>query len=453
MKRSNAGMLRGPLLTNIISYTVPIILTSILQLLFNAADLVIVGRFRGSIALAAVGATGALTNLIVNLFIGMSVGTGVAIAHGMGGHEDEQVHRTVHTSIPLALVSGVVLTIIGITMSETFLKWMGTDEAVLPLSTVYMKVYFSGMTFTVLYNYCASILRAVGDTKSPLIYLTIAGVLNVILNVALVAGLGMHVEGVALATVISQGVSAVLVVIALMRRTDACKLTLSKMRFYKRQLLKIVRIGFSAGLQGSMFSISNVMIQSSINSFGDIVMSGSAAAGNIEGFVWTAMNGLHQTAVNFVGQNVGARQFKRAYQTFWICLGCVGIVGLVMGVGAYIFAPQLLSFYITDSQQAIAVGVIRMGFIALPYFICGLMEVTTGALRGLGVSALPMLISVMGICVFRLIWIWTVFQVPQLHTLECLFFSYPVSWVITFVAQLIAFFISFRKQKLRLEAA
>ena len=402
MKRMNQNMLQGPLFSNIILYTVPIILTSLLQLLFNAADLVVVGNFCGSVSVAAVGATGALTNLIVNLFIGLSVGAGVTVAHALGSQEDQVVHRTVHTALPAALVSGVILTVVGIALSETFLVLMDTPENVLSLSAVYMKIYFAGITFTMVYNYCASILRAAGDTKSPLIFLFIAGVINVVLNVIFVTLFDMNVAGVALATVISQAVSAVLVVIALMRRTDACKLSLSQMRFYKPQLLKIIRIGLPAGIQGSLFSISNVLIQSSINSFGDVFMSGNAAASNIEGFVYVSINSFSQTAVNFIGQNAGARQYRRVYKILWICLGCVMVVGLCGGLLAYSFGPTLLSIYIRDSAEAISYGMIRLGFICIPYFLCGLMDVSTGALRGMGASIAPMIISILGICGLRI---------------------------------------------------
>ncbi|MBQ8621483.1 MAG: MATE family efflux transporter [Oscillospiraceae bacterium] len=438
-------MLRGPLFPNIVVYTVPIILTSVLQLLFNAADLVVVGRFCGSVYVGAVGATGAITNLIVNLFIGLSVGAGVTVAHALGGREDEAVHRTVHTALPAALVSGVILTIVGVAFSETFLRLMDTPENVLPLSATYMKIYFSGITFNMVYNFCASILRAAGDTKSPLIFLSAAGVINVVLNVIFVTLLHMNVAGVALATTISQGVSAVLVVMVLMRRTDACKLTLSKMRFYKPQLLKMLRIGLPAGIQGSLFSISNVIIQSSVNSFGDILMSGNAAAGNIEGFVYVSLNAFHQTAVNFIGQNAGAGQFKRVYKTLWICLGCVTVVGLCAGLLAYSFGPQLLSIYITDSAEAISYGMVRLGFICIPYFLCGLMDVSTGALRGMGSSIAPMVISVLGVCGIRIGWIATIFQMPQFHTPQCLYFSYTVSWLATFLIQMIAFLLVYRR--------
>ena len=445
MANQNQNMLRGPLLLNILLYTIPIILTSLLQLLFNAADLVVVGRFCGSVSVGAIGATGALTNLMVNFFIGLSVGTGVTVAHAVGGREDGVVHRTVHTALPAALVSGIVLTVIGIAFSEKFLRLMDTPENVLPLSATYMKIYFAGAAFTMVYNFCASILRAVGDTKSPLIFLAAAGIINVGLNVIFVTAFHMNVAGVALATTISQGISAIAVVIVLMRRTDACKLHLSKMRIYKAQLVKIFRIGLPAGIQSSLFSISNVLIQSSVNSFGDVFMSGNAAAGNIEGFVYVMMNAFHQTAVNFVGQNMGAQQYKRVRNIYGICLCCTAAVGLTAGLTAYAFGPQLLSIYITDSAEAISYGMIRMAYLCIPYFLCGLMDVSTGALRGMGASFAPMLITVLGVCGIRICWIYTIFQIPRFHTPQCLYFSYTVSWVVTFGVQLLAFFVVYRR--------
>ncbi len=447
MKQKNRSMLEGPLLPSIISYTIPIILTSVLQLLFNAADLVIVGRFCGSVSVAAVGATGSITNLIINLFVGLSVGAGVTVAHAIGAKEHTAVHQAVHTMMATALVSGVILTAIGVTFAEGFLVMMGTHEDVLPLSTIYMQIYFGGITFNMVYNFCSSVLRAAGDTKSPMIFLSLAGVINVALNVVFVTVFHMNVAGVALATTISQGIAAVMVVIVLMRRTDSCKLNLRKIRFYKPQLVKMIRIGLPAGIQGSLFSISNVMIQSSVNSFGKIAMSGHAAAANIEGFVYVGMNAFHQTAVNFVGQNIGAHQYKRAKQTLYTCLGCVVAVGTVMSAAALIFAEPLLSIYITDSQEAIAYGVLRMSVVCATYVLCGLMDTTTGALRGMGASTVPMLISIIGVCGFRLGWLFTVFQIPQFHTLACLYFSYPVSWLATFIAQIIAFKKVYRKRK------
>jgi len=445
LKKATNSMLTGPLLPNIILYTIPIILTSLLQLFFNAADLIIVGRFCGSVSVAAVGATGSITNLLVNFFIGLSVGAGVTVAHALGSREDTVVHNTIHTALPTALVSGIFLTVVGISLSGTFLRWMGTPENVLPLSTLYMQIYFAGITFTMVYNFSAAILRAAGDTKSPLIYLSFAGVVNVVLNVIFVIMFHMNVAGVALATTISQGISAILVVRALMKRTDACHLCLREMKFHQPQLIKMLRIGLPAGIQSSLFSISNVLIQSSINSFGDVFMSGNAAAGNIEGFVYVSLNAFHQTAVNFMGQNAGARQFKRVSRTLWVCLGCATVVGLALGSLAYCFGPSLLSLYITDSQEAIGYGMLRLSIICLSYCLCGLMDVSTGALRGLGESFIPMVISVLGVCGIRIGWIYTIFQIPRFHTPQCLYISYPVSWTVTFLFQMGAFFLVYRK--------
>ncbi len=447
MKRYNKDMLHGPLLGSIISYTVPIILASVLQLLFNAADLVVVGRFRGSLSVGAVGATGSLTSLLVSLFIGLSTGSGVNVAHAIGSRDEKMQHRIVHTSLPIALIGGAILTVVGVVFAEDFLIMMGTPEDILPLATLYMQVYFGGITFTMIYNFCSAILRAAGDTKGPLIYLAVAGVLNVILNVIFVWAFGMNVEGVALATIISQSLSAFLVVRALCRRTDGCRLELKKMRIYKKALIKTISIGIPAGLQGSMFSISNVLIQSSINSFGPVFMSGNAAAGNIEGFVYISMNSFSQTAMNYTGQNVGARQYGRVKKIILLCVASAAVLGITMGGIAYFAAPWLLQAYITDSPQAVADGILRMSFVCLPYFLCGMMDATTGSLRGLGSSVTPMIISVLGVCVLRIGWIYSVFQIPQFHTPEGLLVSYPISWLLTFLAQLITFFIILRRHK------
>ncbi len=444
MKTQNT-MLHGPLFGSIVKYTVPIILTSLLQLMFNAADLIVVGRFCGSISVAAVGATSSLTNLMVNFFIGLSVGTGVTVAHALGSREEDVIHKAIHTAIPTALVSGVALTVLGVSCSAYFLRLMGTPETVLPLSSQYMKIYFSGITFTMLYNFCAAILRAAGDTKSPLAFLTVAGVANVVMNVVFVTVFQMNVAGVALATTLSQGISAVLVLRALMKRQDACKLQLKKMRIYGPQLKKMLRIGLPAGIQSSLFSISNVLIQSSVNSFGDVLMSGNAASSNLEGFVYVCLNAFQQTAVNFVGQNAGAGQYRRVYKTLWICLGCVTVVGIVMGTTVYSLGPKLLAVYITDSAEAIGYGMIRLACICLTYFLCGLMDVSTGALRGLGESFIPMVISVLGVCGFRIAWIYTVFQIPAYHTPLSLYVSYPISWTATFLCQMAAFILVYRK--------
>lgn len=298
-----------------------------------------------------------------------------------------------------------------------------------------------------LYNFCAAILRASGDTKSPLIFLTIAGVINVILNVIFVTVFDLNVAGVALATTISQAVSAILVVLTLVKRNDACKLYFSKLRFYKDELLQIIKIGLPAGIQGSLFSISNVVIQSSINSFGEIVMSGNAAALNIEGFMFVCLNAFHQTALNFTGQNIGANQYKRAKKVFLLCMSSVFVIGLVVSISVYLAGPHLLKIYLPDSVEAINYGMIRLKCLCLAYCILGIMDVSGGGLRGMGVSFAPMVISVLGVCGIRIGWIYTIFQIPQFHTPEYLYMSYAISWGVTFVAQTIAYFITYNKKK------
>lgn len=444
-KISSAQMCSGPLFGPMIRYTIPIILTGILQLLFNAADLIVVGQFCGNVSVAAVGATSSLINLLVNLFIGLSVGAGVRVAQSLGAGNADDTHRIVHTSIPTAIIGGIILTVIGLFFSEGLLRLMGTPDDVINLSAVYMKIYFCGITSAMLYNFGSAILRAAGDTKSPLIYLTIAGVINVIFNVIFVRAFNMDVAGVALATSISQTVSAILIIIKLIKRDDECKLTLKKMKIHLTALNRIMSVGIPAGIQGSLFSISNVIIQSSINSFGSLVMSGCSAAMSLEGFVYTTMNSFHQTALNFIGQNFGAGNYKRVGKIAGISLMYVSIAGIVAGSAVYFCAKPLLSIYITDSPEAIAYGILRLGYVCLPYFLCGIMDTTTGVLRGMGRSVSPMIITVLGVCAFRIVWIYTIFRVEKFHTLECLFVSYPISWILTFTAEFILFLIVYKK--------
>ncbi len=447
MLKGQSDLTEGPLIKKIILFTIPVVLTGVLQLLFNAADLIVVGRWCGSISVAAVGACGSVINLLVNLFIGLSVGAGVTVAHGLGADRDEDVHKTIHTAVPASIICGGVLTIIGVSCARPILELMATPEDVIGLSAVYMRIYFCGMIPSTLYNFGAAILRAAGDTKSPLYYLTAAGILNVTLNVLFVLVFKMDVAGVALATALSQTVSAVLILRALMKRTDCCKLELKKLKIYKRQLLRIVQIGFPAGIQGALFSISNVIIQSSVNSFGAVVMSGNAAAQNIEGFVYTSMNSVSQTALNFTGQNHGAGKIDRIRKIMLICLGLVFVTGTVLGNSAYLLGDHLLSIYITDSDEAVKYGLIRLAFICLPYFLCGLMDVATGLLRGIGYSVMPMIITVAGVCVFRIAWIYTVFRMPQFHSLQSLYISYAISWSLTFLTEIVVFNVILKKMK------
>ena len=447
--KKKIDMLSGPLAWPLITYAVPIMLTSVLQLLFNAADLVVVGAYCGSFSVAAVGATGAITNLIVNLFIGLSVGTGVAVAHGIGSREWDQVRNTVHTAVPMALVSGLFLTVLGVGLSRRILRAMGTPEEVLGLAATYMEIYFLGITAHMLYNFCASMVRAAGDTKSPLVILTAAGVVNVGLNILFVRYLGRNVDGVALATVLSETGAAIAIVILMVRRTDSCRLELRKLRFHKEPLKKMLRIGIPAGIQSCMFSLSNVLLQSAVNSFGAVAVSGNAAVANLEGFMYVIENSFHQTAVNFVGQNCGALQFRRVKKVTGLCMVYAAVAGILFGGLMCLFGPQLLSLYITDSPEAIAIGISRMFVDVAPYFLFGLQDVVTGALRGIGASFVSMILTVLGICGIRVLWIYTVFQIPRFHSQTVLYVSYPLSWIVTLIIQLTAFSVIFRRLQKR----
>lgn len=445
MKRREVNMLEGPIFHSIILYTFPIILTSVLQLLFNAADLVVVGNYCGSVSVAAVGSTNSITYLIINLFIGLSVGAGVCVAHAIGSRNSEEIHNTVHTAMLTSVIGGVLLTGIGLLISEPLLRMMGTPEQVLPLAALYMEVYFCGMTFTMVYNFCASILRAAGDTQSPLIYLMLSGVMNVVLNLLFVIVFNMNVAGVALATIIAQAISAALCVRKLMHREDACKFQIQRMKIYWPQLGKIIRIGLPAGIQSSLFSISNVTIQSAVNSFGDVFVAGNAAAASIEGFMYVTLNSFHQTAVNFVGQNYGAKQYDRTKMITWSCFGCVIVTGITVSWTVLAMCRPLLALYIDDSAQAIAYGMIRFAICNPIYFAVGLQDVFTGVLRGYGHSLMPMIISILGICGIRVGWVYTIFQIPRFHTPECLYLSYPISWVVTFMIQLIFYIVMMKR--------
>ena len=441
-KKYEIDMCNGPLFGKILIFYIPLMLSGILQLLFNAADIVVVGNFAGSESLAAVGATGSLTNLIVNLFIGLSVGTNVLVAHYFGAGQKEELKSMVQTAVATAALSGVILIFVGFFVSHPALSLMGTPDDVISHSVLYMRIYFVGMPFMMVYNFGSAVLRAVGDTRRPLYFLLLAGVVNVILNLFFVITLRMGVAGVATATAVSQAISAALVVRCLIMTDAAYKLVLKGIRIVPDQLLKMIQIGIPAGLQGALFSISNVLIQSSVNSFGSIAMAGNTAASNIEGFVYTAMNAFHQAAISFTGQNFGAMKFRRVGKIAAICLGSVTVVGLLMGCGAYLGSGVLLKLY-SPEMSVIRYGVLRMAYICTPYFLCGIMDVMVGVLRGMGYSIMPMLVSLTGACLFRVVWIYTVFQ--RIHTLECLYISYPISWALTFLVHLICFAIVYRR--------
>ena len=437
-------MTDGPLTTKIIKFTIPVMLTGILQLLFNTADVIVVGRFTGKTALAAVGSTGSLINLLVSLFIGLSIGTNVLVARYQGAKDDKAVSETVHTSIALGIVGGLILLIIGVVATRPLLEMMATPEDVIDQSTLYMRILFFGMPLNLILNFGAAILRAIGDTKRPLYYLTIAGVINLFLNIFLVTVFSLGVAGVAIATVISEGVSCVLILLCLKHETGAIRLYFNRIKINPSKCIDIMKIGLPAGLQGCIFSISNVLIQSSVNSFGSTVMAGNTAASNIEGFVYVSMNSLHQTCISFTSQNFGAGKFKRIKKVLINCLVIVAITGLVLGNSAYFFGKYLLSAY-NNEAEVISYGLIRLSIISTMYFLCGLMDVMVGAMRGIGYSILPMIVSLVGACGLRIVWIYTVFV--KFRTLDILFISYPVTWTITFLSHLVCYYIVTRKYK------
>lgn len=438
-------MLEGPYLKKVLIYTLPIILTNLLQLTFNAADLIVVGQFCGSNAVGAVGATGSLNALFVNLFVGLSVGVGVSVAQAIGAHNPHQTEKLVHTAFPIAWICGLVLTVLGITCSEPILDLMGTPREFLSKSAIYMKIHFCGSLASLTYNFGAAVLRAVGDTKSPLIFLSLSGVVNVALNTLFVTTLPIDVEGVALATIISQYLSAILVMVVLAKRTDACRFSFRKIRIYRPQMLKILRIGIPSGIQSSLFSVANVQIQSAVNSFGPDFVSGSAAASNLIGFAQTATNTFNQAAVNFIGQNAGAKKMNNVKSIFRACITCTIVAGLISGALLIVFAQPLLAIYLTDSEKALSYGVLRLLIIGFPSALAGVMEVSTGALRGLGNSVSPMIVSLLGVCGFRILWINTIFLFFRTPTV--LLLSFPVSWLITFLAEYILFRIELKKKK------
>lgn len=445
MKKSyEMDMCNGPILKKLLIFALPLMLSGILQLLFNAADIVVVGKFTGSHALAAVGSTGALINLFVNVFIGFSIGTNVLVAQYFGARDEKNVQETVHTSILLGIVGGFILIVAGIVFAKPMLEWMDTPDNVLEHAVLYMRIYFVGMPAMLVYNFGAAILRAIGDTKRPLYYLLSAGVINVVLNLFFVIVLDMGVAGVAAATVASQVVSAVLIVRCLMQSEGIYRLNLHELKLHRKKLIRIVQIGLPAGLQGAVFSLSNVLIQSSVNSFGSVAMAGNTAAGNIEGFVYTSMNAIYQTALSFTSQNVGGGRQDRIPKIIFQCMAIVIVIGAVMGNLAYQCGPFLLGIYSSD-PEVIQFGMSRMQIICQWYFLCGIMDVAVGILRGLGYSVMPMLVSLTGACGLRVLWIFTVFVWK--HSLFVLYLSYPITWIVTFTVHLICLLVIWKRKK------
>ncbi|MBO7364497.1 MAG: MATE family efflux transporter, partial [Lachnospiraceae bacterium] len=396
MKKSyEMNMTEGPLLGKIILFTIPVMLSGLLQLLFNAVDVIVVGNYVGDEALAAVGSTGALINLFIGLFMGLSVGTNVMVARYYGAKRFDEMQQTLHTAVASSVFLGAFVAVMAQILAYPILRLMGTPEDVIDQSALYFRIYLAGSPVNLLYNFSAAALRAVGDTRRPLIYLTIGGVANVFLNLFFVIVVGIGVAGVAIGTLASQTVSAVLVVRCLLKSSGSLRLVPSELRIRKDKFLGMMAIGLPSGVQGMIFSLSNIVIQSSINSFGKIAMAGNTAAANIEGFVYIAMNSMHQSCISFTSQNLGAKKPDRVLKTLGLCLAIVLVLGLAMGNIVYAFAPRLLRIY-TDTDEAVGYGLTRMGLVCMPYFLCGLMDVAVGALRGIGASLIPMLTSVFG---------------------------------------------------------
>ena len=446
--RYEIDMCNGSVMDKLISFSIPLMLSGILQLLFNAVDIIVVGRFTGSYALAAVGSTTALINVFTNLFIGVSLGANVLAARFYASGREREMSETVHTAITFALLSGIVMVFVGLLFSRGALELMDTPQDVIDQSTLYMRIYFAGMPFFMVYNYGAAILRAVGDTKRPLLFLIVAGVTNALLNLFLVIVMHLGVAGVAIATVIAQMISCILVLRCLYK-TDSCyQLRFSKLMLKWRYLKQIFQVGIPAGIQSTVINFSNVLLQSSVNSFGSIAMAGYTAANNIFGFLFASVNSITQACMSFTSQNYGVGKWKRMDKVLRNCILLSVIVSLVLGGGSYLFGPELLKIYTSD-QAVIQCGMEILLYTTVTYFMCGLMDLFPGALRGMGYSAVPMLLSIVGTVGTRVAWILWVF--PKHRALDVLFISYPASWLVTIILQVICYYFVRKKVKNKLK--
>ncbi|MBR2045389.1 MAG: MATE family efflux transporter [Agathobacter sp.] len=445
-KNYSMDLSEGSIIKKLFLFAMPLIASGILQLFFNAADVIVVGKFAGDNALAAVGSNSSIINLLINVFMGLSVGANVLVARFFAGKQEEELRKTVHTAITVSVVCGVFLAVVGFIAARQLLTWMQSPPEVINLSTLYLRIYFLGMPANMVYNFGAAILRGIGDTKRPLYYLTFAGVINVVLNMILVILFHMDVAGVAIATVVSQIVSAVLVLRCLMKEEGAVRLETQYLGIDKHILVKIIQIGLPAGVQGSLFSLSNVIIQSSVNSFGATVVAGNSAAQNVEGFAYIAMNAFSQATVAFVSQNVGAGKYERINRVIVITMLSVCAIGLVFGNALYIFGEPVLGMY-SDNPLVIQAGLKRLSIICTTYALCGMMDCMVGALRGLGYSVMPMIVSLLGACAFRMAWIFIFFQIDRFHTIDTVYFAYPISWTLTVSVHMICFLVIRKKLK------
>lgn len=439
---------QGNLLIKMLKYSLPLMATGLLQVLYNASDMVVVGRFAGDFAMGAVGACGSLISLIVNAFISFSVGTSICVAHGIGAKRYDRVERCVHTSLFLGIVLGIIVGVFGFFMARPLLLLMGTPESILAEAVPYMKAYFVGVPACLIYNFLAAALRSSGDTKRPLIFLATAGVLNVVLNLVMVLVFHMGAIGVGIATSVAQYASAIMILVYMMRMEGPCKVNLKEIKVHRFELLEIVRTGLPASIQSMVFSISNVLIQSSVNAYGDIVVSGNTAASNIESFIYTAMNAIYQSTLTFVGQHVGAGKHERIKKIAVMAVIIVIVVGLGIGILCYVFHEQLLEIYKPgDSELQIAIraaGTKRMQIITTTYFLCGIMEVLSGVIRGMGKSVLPMVVSIIGSCMLRIAWIFTVCPMFE-GNIQVLYLAWPVTWVVTSTGHLVCCIIAYKQ--------
>jgi len=443
--KNEINMTLGAMLPKIIRFAIPLIFSSILQILFHTADVIVAGRFAGETSLAAVGACSSIINLIVTLFIGLSLGATIVVSKYYGEKDYAGMQKATHTAILMSIICGLFLTVLGNVVAKPVLHMLGVPDDVIGLATSYMKIYFLGAPFNILYNFASGIMRSYGDTKSPLRFITVAGIVNVILNLVFVIYFKMAASGVALATVISHALSAIFATKALMHINNGCHLDLKQLRIHKQQLFMIIKAGVPAGLQSILFSISNVLVSSSVNSFGTMVVAGNSAAMSIGNFVYTSMHATSQSAVTVASQNYGAKEFKRILKGWGICAICVSVVGILTSAAAVIFADTLLSIYSTN-PQVIECGKIRINYLVATYTLCGFMEVSVACLRGIGHAVLPMVVSIFGVCVFRVFWIYTIFAAYR--SLPCLYISYPISWVLTGVVQTVLFFMCLRKKEM-----
>ena len=445
MNKNQINLTEGPIFVKLLQFSIPLIFSSVLQLLFNAADIVVVGRFAGDNSLAAVGSTGSLINLLINLFTGLSIGTNVVAANFFGAGKTKELQDTVHTSILVSVYSGIILTVVGVIGSKYILILMQAPSDVLRLATLYLKIYFGGITATMVYNFGSALLRAKGDTKRPLYILFLAGVVNLILNLIFVIIFNMDVAGVATATVISQTLAAVLVILILIHEKDDFHLNLKKLSINMTIFTRIVKIGLPAGFQGIMFSFSNVIIQSSVNSFGATLIAGNSAACNLEGFVYTSMNGFSQGALTFCSQNLGARKIDRIRKSVWVSQFSIIVIGAVLSAIFLLFRRQLIGIY-TRSPEVVDAAMIRCWVIFSTYYLCGMMDGLANSIRGIGLSMMPMISSLLGACIFRIIWLFTIFLIPNFHTPLTIYLSYPISWILTFAANVVFYNIYINKE-------